>query len=1848
MDLVTRALPNDNYLWWIYGAGATEWFWSRFQAGGGFYESQWLTISHRPIIAPGEAAIVDLSGNNTFVDPRDADAITFDIDGRHMILPRNVEYFDSSLATTTEIRWLEHFGATTDGSLDKLHADVGNHEFNFTTAIKDSSLHLGAGWDTVNLIDHRDVPGEQYWALIRRDDNALDAYSLLTGRRIRMEDGLESRNGLSGKHNFGEVEILTLADSLNGGTLVKKPGIDIPTGPNNRGTFTNIDLRSDGQTHSDSFNLAYFNFIRYTSDNVWVGEATVHDGTDYSTPSDRRVVTEKSGYDYAAPVLEGQLSVIGQSRNGTHDLIVEQQETAIDGKLRLYAFDVDSGLYNEFNYVYLGDENGASVDKSGQGAGFADRVALYGFGGNDILKGGAGRDYIFGGQSIYNQLLGAPGAGNQVTGGAGADYFGVGNTNSAGAVSGSNTTVAVGKGDFHQGYATDVVMDWRAQDPGAPHSEADTLVVLSNGVAVIGGLRGASGDIGLEIANTIDLRDYVAFATSDQDFDGPRGGDDWDATRTLDHVNADQWLRDANSIANESDRTVVNEGLIVARGLGGADIIYGSPGDDYLYGNKASNSIHIGNGGNDRVYYDTFDGSASKHFVTGFTVLDDDPAEADKFFVNKRVIDAFSGSDPNRDLIASDANGSYVSAVKYNSGFNFLHSSFYNPGYAVDNNTHKKEDGRGLYDFDVFELVDEPALPPGPSGADGDSSLVGLGFYVAAKIAYSIPFVGPAIAAGLTASAKLLGGAGGVVVTTPHQNATYSGDVGNYLNVLTGAGLREPDTEEDTELDTSVKFLDFFPSVDAGDGFLPVVEFTANAGESIYGYFAMHSSDHTFVYLVASRDNLVENSEAILVAQVEGHLKAEDFGVYDGDEDIYNYKEDGEPAVVILEPRIDTVSDSDTSPDFGFDRGEDTANPANDLLIIAPSDAAKAKVKVTGIIEGVPNTGSSYVVYDGGTVVFDTARPGDFSGASFTTGTSGFDTTFTFIDGRPLGTVAVLDQDENEDGDGNWTLTDSRVTYTVELKDGTTGIATRGSVSTVTVEGGLTTIDGGNGEDTLTVTKTSGFLNGADDDQIVNFQNFVLVATGNEGVELDLQNQNEGFTISASNNGDTITGGSVGANNFIGGAGADSITGGAGDDTFNGFAGEDTLVGGAGTNTLLALGTSSDLNSAQDAQLQDIDIVQVEIGESLPTFSVTVDSSGAVTGVLVENPGSGLQDGTYTVSLTGSSGSGATVQVTVSGGSVDIPLNTTPPSNPPEPGELLVGDPLPIVPASGGTGYDPELVYTIGSTAIPSAGLGAVVVLSNQSEGFTIIGDTYADSIIGGAGNDTIFSGGGEDTLRGGAGSDTFVIENGGRLGSIAIIDGGAETTDAISLRSATSGTYDFSTAGAASIDGIERISFDEIATAALGVKLSNALASGSDDNGTVTISSSVSQTQRINIDGSLLTTSSNEIKVIGTNFSGGDSMVGGAGNDTIDGGAGNDTINGGNGDDLITGGAGADTLTGGIGRDTFVFGSGHSTYSSIDVITDFTFGTGADSDFVDLTAINAEPRVGYYEENFANLDALITLATNPASYVSSGAKDVFVGRVENDVYILSNSSGMTSWSSADPNSTIIHLKDSASTFGSISEESFVEQSAFSKLTLGIDITSGKSLGEVSGPVRILNDNFGGVETIDGLIYINPELVGSTDILRGVNREPGAPETTSSVTSRFPRGENVLENEVGIVIGHSFLSDMVSNPDILLSLRVISTDKSEVIAHINNVTVPSGWKNAQSFFYVLGFDDVGARETAKAENVRGNDDNGFGALWYWDDNNGDGIAATAELTLVAIRPDLTASVMDTDILFTSS
>jgi hypothetical protein len=135
---------------------------------------------------------------------------------------------------------------------------------------------------------------------------------------------------------------------------------------------------------------------------------------------------------------------------------------------------------------------------------------------------------------------------------------------------------------------TDVIQDWT--------QGVDFMRVLGNGVAVIQGLGTANG-LGV-------------------------GG------YTVDAIGSDAESLDV------SGANVVNEGVIVLRGLDGNDTVKGSSGADYVYGNAGTNVADLSSGGNDRVYFDAF---AGKQFVGSFT-------PGDVFYVNKRVIDTFGGN----------------------------------------------------------------------------------------------------------------------------------------------------------------------------------------------------------------------------------------------------------------------------------------------------------------------------------------------------------------------------------------------------------------------------------------------------------------------------------------------------------------------------------------------------------------------------------------------------------------------------------------------------------------------------------------------------------------------------------------------------------------------------------------------------------------------------------------------------------------------------------------------------------------------------------------------------------------------------------------------------------------------------------------------------------------------------------------------------------------------------------------------------------------------------------------------------------------------------------------------------
>jgi Ca2+-binding RTX toxin-like protein len=1430
---VVRTVPFQYY---ISGSNTLYDYWSHVFGSNMWVGEHW-TIRSLPFYGQNNAAYVDMSLNVQLVDSRDNDRLTLtDPNGQgatYVLNIRGVEHVDAPATDEVHLEIVGKVGFTTDGSLDSLRMNVGHHTMVYTGATRDQTLFMGSGWDTVQLIDHPDVSNTQYWSVIRRVDGELDAYSLYSGNRVRMQEGSVTWGNTNGRSNYGEVDEVQLASRIRVNGDVHLLGTSLAT-TEDRGSFDNIDLSTTGSyDFTDRFNSASFKSINYATTNVHKGTAVVES--------------------FTGDTLSGIQSSIKDhiTTNGVHYLIVEQQAASLDGHLRLYVRDNTSGLHNRFNEVFLGasgsdvnandyattSRNAYANDATGSGATKVVGTAMYGFDGNDSLTGSADVDYLFGGISTYTTKNPSAGVqGNELTGGNGADYFGVGDITVGQDGDAIMSTSFLGRlnlnapafgptfgllsrldasdaADLATRVATDRINDWTAG--------VDFIRVLSNGTAIIEGLGTSNGLGGAYVVD-------------------PISGDA-------------EWIDLSGAVTQ-----VNNEGKIVARGLGGRDTLIGSTGDDWLYGNASSNYYTLGgaSNGNDRVYVDQFDGSRSKHFVTGFTTSAGAVTERDLVMLNKRVIDSFFSGGANRADLEQDITvGTYASGQTYASGSNYLHDVFYNPSYSSTNTQHSSDDGAAFWQ--------------GTTGADGKSSLSGLGMAIAGRAMFAIPFVGPIIGAAMVgASVPIFGLGFKPSETRPHQNATYNGFVGNYLNVIGSGEISNSVTSTIGSDDTGKRFLDFFPGSTTSDGYLPVVEFTAHSGQGIYGFFALHSNVETFVYLVASSDNMIENREAILVAEINGNLTAADFGIYDGLDDLYNYGV--LPDVVIRTPSLISVADSADPVDQGLSDG-----------LIA---AAVNPIRVTGSVSGALATGSYFRVLDGAKVLHDGevelqnalsttigsnvitvassghgltgdgtagsseirfAQSHTFNGVTLDASTlyrvtvidgntftitdnqsatatgsiSGITkhavnpdwmsvsgTSFTFNDNRPLGTtVRKTDPLPDSNPDDTFVLTDARVVYSVELVDGETGIPTRVSARVIEIGGGNGVIDGGDGTDTLLLSKTSPYLN--------SFANDLATADGRlVRMEKILLAPEPVMAASV-----TVANGQITQISFA-------------------------AVSAAGVP-----------NGTYDLTITNEQVTDQQTGASTPI------------------------------------GIGAVATATVVNGAITA-VNIT----------------------NAGTGYTTD-------TTVALNGVGIDLILTRQTEAIEVFGSTAADSVVGGSGNDQLFGVGGNDTLIGGGGDDT--IDGGAGADSV---DGGLGN-DVLLYASQAALTADVTVIGGGSSDTVRMDSTTAALTlvssdftkvtqvevlalngtgaqdVTLGTATNAAFATG------ITITTLANATS-LNLQSALSTVT---VHATGTNNA-----------DTLIGGSANDTLIGGNGLDTIEGKAGVDSLVGGEGNDTFVYDS--------------------------------------------------------------------------------------------------------------------------------------------------------------------------------------------------------------------------------------------------------------------------------------------------------------------------------------
>ncbi len=1322
-------------------------------------DTKW-TVRALPAYEETQVAFVDMGLNTSSVGmlARQQDWLNLAADGRYFLNLAGVEYLDADLnsAPNVDLTSVGKNGFTTNGSLRSIRMAEGNQQIVYLTAERDSSIFVGAGFDKITFDDipDVDVPGRQFWAIVRREFGSIDAYNLYTGYRVRIEGGAQDQLYVSGKLNYGELEVINTF-LRDGSGQPFEPGSDLPNG-GNRGSFSVIDLSNEAlNTYTDRFNSASFGSIRFSTQNLYVGQATIES-----------FVTDNT--------VGSQSTPLTLTSNGVKDLMVSEQTSSIDGHLRLYVRNAASGVYNRFNEVFLGDasfdnnsNNYSTTSKNdiandphaptaalGGGVTKVLGTAMYGFGGNDSLTGGSDTDYMFGGTSTYSQLSINPDSGNRMTGGDGTDYFGVGNISAganndnimttdftarlSGSASGASAQVASSKGSTHAAptardtfdvntrVATDLIRDWTYGD--------DYLRVLANGTAVIEGLGTANGTgLGGYVLDTI-------------------GGD-------------------AEIIRLDSAR-VVNQGKIVALGLGGNDTIYGSSGIDYVYGGLgAGNFIYLNNDGStvDRAYVDQFIGRQNVELTSNdnvylnidvlrdaaprlsninphLTFNPDDPYNVNSW-VNNAVPSSFSnGRAPTFGLDLGILNLIYVPWTET---------------YLAQLRAYVKSNGAwSNFTHNAANLLADIALGVAGGVAIAAGTAMIASIFLAAPGAVLVAFGASQIAA--------------VITSEPHQNAQYyvPYDIGDYyVNYLTAQkGVNTTVGSVDTPLFTSF-FWNNIPTT-----FKKAVEFTnTNASltyQGITSYMVVRSDDETFVYYVQSEDSIVTDDEARLVAELSGHVDISQFFAYKGTEDIYNQN-----AVAPVYPSDATLT-ADPSP-----------------IPTASGRISDRQFTVTVTLGADPTTGDTITLFLNGANIqtFNAEFPGGVPKRVYTRSVdlntllaiqADRDNSVTFV------ATSASSQGFSSDSNALEYIIDLAApsfdsVLALDVLGGTgdqlsatvSGSGISASESAVVLLTDLASNNLLSGTSSVTVTSSGSVVavpvepRGAATDALLKVRDVIgnfatyridgadaIIYVGTDGADAyNRTAKTTGEVIFTFNGNDTILAGGGsdqiiaedGDDSVNGNGGADLIFGGAGNDTLNGGNDGDTLEGGAGNDTLDVGGGATDVvivNSIVGAGSDSGRVGVAGMGNDIGgdtiagTFTFGTDIIRVVgTSVGNFNHATGTEIGTAGATDDGLAADSFSASTGL------INLDSTG-AGYTDGGDIVLTF---VTPANNSALFRSSLQYNL-------TGSGAANTIVTGELADTVDGGDGNDAVSGGDGNDSLTGGAGDDTVSGGTGADTI------------------------------------------------------------------------------------------------------------------------------------------------------------------------------------------------------------------------------------------------------------------------------------------------------------------------------------------------------------------------------------------------------------------------------------------------------------------------------------------------------------
>jgi Ca2+-binding RTX toxin-like protein len=659
----------------------------------------------------------------------------------------------------------------------------------------------------------------------------------------------------------------------------------------------------------------------------------------------------------------------------------------------------------------------------------------------------------------------------------------------------------------------------------------------------------------------------------------------------------------------------------------------------------------------------------------------------------------------------------------------------------------------------------------------------------------------------------------------------------------------------------------------------------------------------------------------------------------------------------------------------------------------------------------------------------------------------------------------------------------------------------------VTYYGAETSIDGGNGTNTL-IMRAATTVNLANADQtsgdttaVANFQN------------VDASSLAVGVSLTGS-------------------AGVNILTGGAGNDTVDGGGGADVIATGGGDDTVTYHGTETSIDAGSGI---DTLVMVASGGTTAVNFSVTAGTDQTTgDGAAVTN----FENLNASALATGITVTGSTSANVITSGSGDDTINGNGGGD-----TISAGAGNDIVAywgtetsLDGGTGTNTLQMKATGTVNLAAADQtsGDVTTVTNfqnvdasaltvgasitGSSGVNIItGGSGDDGIDGAGGADVIAAGGGNDgvtyhssevSIDGGSGTDTLTLA---ALGGITAVDfsvaaGADQTTGdtvavsnfenlnasiaatALTVTGSTGGNNITTGSGADTIDG--KGGYDSISAGAGNDTVSYYSSENSIDGGSGTNTLILQAAATINLGNTDqttgdLTTVTNFQNVDGSAVSTGMSMSGSSGANTITGGSGDDVIDGAGGADIIAAGAGNDTVYYRSGAASYDGGTGTNTLILRSVVTvNLANGDQTSGDSATVT-------------NFQNVDA--SQVSGPETITGSSGANTITGSTGNDT--IDGGGGLDVIDAGTGNDTVTYRGTEVSIDGNSGTDKLVLAASGGITAINLSIGSDQTTGDT-----VTVSNFESVDasvmttavTVTGSSSANTIITGSgDDIIHG-------------------------------------------------------------------------------------------------------------------------------------------------------